>query len=157
MSGTCEARAAPSRECATVCYTSRMVRMEVCQREVDRVFGDGHAAAHPELVVAIVHAASSDWAARVICAALEDTPRRNAGRSRSLAPVFNPWLSARSTPRLLDSLRSRLPWRFIPARNRPTSVVAAVASAEVPACHARRLRSGIDSQRSKQAERGQKT
>jgi hypothetical protein len=38
-----------------------------------RVFQpDGHAAAHPELVVAIVHAASSDWAARVICAALED-------------------------------------------------------------------------------------
>jgi hypothetical protein len=73
--------------------------------EVDRVFGDGHAAAHPELVVAIVLAASSDWAARVICAALEDTPRRNAGRSRSLAPVFNPWLSARSTPRLLASLR----------------------------------------------------
>jgi hypothetical protein len=36
---------------------------------VNRVFGDGHAAAHPELVVAIVHAASSDWAARVICAA----------------------------------------------------------------------------------------
>jgi hypothetical protein len=31
-----------------------------------------HAAAHPELVVAIVQAASSDWAARVICAALED-------------------------------------------------------------------------------------
>jgi hypothetical protein len=50
------------------------------------VGGDGHAAEHPELVVAIVHAASSDWAARVICAALEDTPRRNAGRSRSLAP-----------------------------------------------------------------------
>jgi hypothetical protein len=67
-------------------------RLELARDEVDRVFGDGHAAAHPELVVAIVHAASSDWAARVICAALEDTPRRNAGRSRSLAPVFNPWL-----------------------------------------------------------------
>jgi hypothetical protein len=36
------------------------------------VFGDGHAAAHPELVVAIVHAASSDWAARVITAGLQD-------------------------------------------------------------------------------------
>src|SRR4030095_15545907 len=85
------------------------------REEVDRVFGPGHAAEHPELVVAIVHAASSDWAARVICAALEDTPRRNAGRSRSLAPVFNPWLSARSTPRLLDSLRLRLLWRLIAA------------------------------------------
>ena len=47
-------------------------RLELTRDEVDRVFGDGHAAAHPELVVAIVHAASSDWAARVICAALED-------------------------------------------------------------------------------------
>jgi hypothetical protein len=47
-------------------------RLELARDEVDRVFGNGHAAAHPELVVAIVHAASSDWAARVICAALED-------------------------------------------------------------------------------------
>jgi hypothetical protein len=47
-------------------------RLELARDEVDRVFGAGHAAAHPELVVAIVHAASSDWAARVICAALED-------------------------------------------------------------------------------------
>jgi hypothetical protein len=38
--------------------------------------------------------------------------RRNAGRSRSLAPVFNPWLSARSTPRLLGSLRLRRFWRI---------------------------------------------
>jgi hypothetical protein len=46
-------------------------RLELAVAEVDKVFGAGHAAAHPELVVAIVHAASSDWAARVICAALE--------------------------------------------------------------------------------------
>jgi hypothetical protein len=36
-------------------------RLELARDEVDRVFGAGHAAAHPELVVAIVHAASSDW------------------------------------------------------------------------------------------------
>jgi hypothetical protein len=47
-------------------------RLELARDEVDRVFGDGHAAAHPELVVAIVHAASSDWAARVITAGLQD-------------------------------------------------------------------------------------
>ena len=47
-------------------------RLELARDEVDRVFGDDHAAAHPELIVAIVQAASSDWAARVICAALED-------------------------------------------------------------------------------------
>ena len=45
-------------------------------REVDRVFGDGHAAAHPELVVAIVHAASSHWTARVITAGLQDIASR---------------------------------------------------------------------------------
>jgi hypothetical protein len=47
-------------------------RLELARDEVDRVFGAGHAAAHPELVVAIVHAASSDWAARVITAGLQD-------------------------------------------------------------------------------------
>jgi hypothetical protein len=55
-------------------------RLELARDEVDRVFGEGSAAAHPELVVATVHAASSDWAARVICAALEDS--RRAGRGR---------------------------------------------------------------------------
>jgi hypothetical protein len=47
-------------------------RLELTRDEVDRVFGDGHAAAHPELVCAVVHAASSDWAARVIGGALQD-------------------------------------------------------------------------------------
>jgi hypothetical protein len=47
-------------------------RLELARAEVDRVFGEGSAAAHPELVCAVVHAASSDWAARAICAALGD-------------------------------------------------------------------------------------
>jgi hypothetical protein len=34
-------------------------RLELARDEVDRVFGEGSAAAHPELVVAIVHAAST--------------------------------------------------------------------------------------------------
>ena len=38
-------------------------RLEVVTREIDRVFGGGHAAAHPELVIAVMNAASSDWAA----------------------------------------------------------------------------------------------
>jgi hypothetical protein len=52
--------------------TDPISRLEVIRSEIDRALGDGHAPAHPELVVAIVHAASSEWAARVICAALED-------------------------------------------------------------------------------------
>jgi type IV secretory pathway TrbD component len=46
-------------------------RLEVVRREIDRVFGDGHAAAHPELVVAVVNAASSDWAAARLALAIE--------------------------------------------------------------------------------------
>jgi hypothetical protein len=39
-------------------------RLEVCRTEIDRCFSDGHAAAHPELVIAVVNAASSPapWA-----------------------------------------------------------------------------------------------
>jgi hypothetical protein len=54
-------------------------RLELARDEVDRVFGDGHAAAHPELVVAIVHAASSDWAARVGPQGAGDGWRRSGG------------------------------------------------------------------------------
>ena len=46
-------------------------RLEVCQREIDRVFGDGHAAAHPELVCAVMQSASIDQAAVRLSAALE--------------------------------------------------------------------------------------
>jgi hypothetical protein len=46
-------------------------RLEVVRREIDRVFGAGHAAAHPVLVAAVLNAASSDWAAMRIAAALE--------------------------------------------------------------------------------------
>jgi hypothetical protein len=38
---------------------------------IDRVFGDGHAAAHPELVVEVMNAASSDWAATRLAVASE--------------------------------------------------------------------------------------
>jgi hypothetical protein len=69
-------------------------RLELAREEVDRVFGDGHAAAHPELVVAIVHAASSDWAARVICAALEDIAdamiEGGVGRERTVPGQHSP-------------------------------------------------------------------
>jgi hypothetical protein len=47
-------------------------RLEVCQREIDRCFGDRHAARHPELVIAVVNAASSDYAAQLVTRALQD-------------------------------------------------------------------------------------
>ena len=52
-------------------------RLEVCQREVDRVFGDGHAHKHPELVAAVLTCCTIDQAAAIIAAALveEETGR----------------------------------------------------------------------------------
>jgi hypothetical protein len=43
-------------------------RLEVCRREIDRVFGDGHAVAHPEVLVAVMQSAASDWAAARLAA-----------------------------------------------------------------------------------------
>ena len=42
-------------------------RLEVVTREIDRVFGDGYAAAHPELVIAVMQSAaiSSRWKIRL--------------------------------------------------------------------------------------------
>ena len=48
-----------------------VARFEVVQREVDRVFGDGYAAAHPDVVTAVVQSAASDWAAARLAAAIE--------------------------------------------------------------------------------------
>jgi hypothetical protein len=46
-------------------------RLEVVCREIDREFGDGYAASHPELVIASMNAASSDWAAARLGVAIE--------------------------------------------------------------------------------------
>jgi hypothetical protein len=46
-------------------------RLEVVQREIDRVFGAGYAAAHPDVVAAVVQSAASDWAAARLALAIE--------------------------------------------------------------------------------------
>ena len=46
-------------------------RLEVVRREIDRVFGDGYAAAHPELVAVVMQTAASDWAASRLAVAIE--------------------------------------------------------------------------------------
>jgi hypothetical protein len=46
-------------------------RLEVVQREIDRVFGAGYAAAHPDVVSAVVSSAASDWAATRLAVAIE--------------------------------------------------------------------------------------
>jgi len=48
-----------------------LARHEVVRSEIDRVFGDGHAAANPQLVIAVMNAASSDYAAQLIARAIE--------------------------------------------------------------------------------------
>jgi hypothetical protein len=48
-----------------------IARLEFCRQEVDRVFGAGHAAAHPELVATIMLTAALDFAAIRLSAAIE--------------------------------------------------------------------------------------
>jgi len=48
-----------------------MSRLEVVQREIDRLFGEGYGAAHPELVIAVMQSAASDWAAARLGVAIE--------------------------------------------------------------------------------------
>jgi hypothetical protein len=46
-----------------------IARLETCRQEIDRVFGAGHAAAHPDLVSALMLTAALDFAAvRISCA-----------------------------------------------------------------------------------------
>ena len=51
--------------------TDPISRLEVCRREIDRVFGDGYASAHPDVVSAVVQSAASDWAATRLAIAIE--------------------------------------------------------------------------------------
>ena len=46
-------------------------RLEVCQREVDRVFGADYARQHPDVVASVLVCATIDQAAARIAAAIE--------------------------------------------------------------------------------------
>jgi hypothetical protein len=47
-----------------------IARLQFARDEIDRVFGEGYAAAHPDVVAAVMISASLDFAAGVIAAAL---------------------------------------------------------------------------------------
>jgi hypothetical protein len=49
-----------------------MSRLQLARDEIDRMFGAGHAAANPSLVIAVMNAASSDYAAQLIARSLQD-------------------------------------------------------------------------------------
>jgi len=60
-------------------------RLQFARDEIDRVFGAGYAAAHPDVVSAVMISASLDWAATTIAAALaEPEDAAVAGLARSL-------------------------------------------------------------------------
>ena len=46
-------------------------RLEVCRGEIDRVFGDGFAHRHPELVASVMASAASDYMALTIARSLQ--------------------------------------------------------------------------------------
>jgi hypothetical protein len=48
-----------------------IARLELCRQEVDRVFGVGHAAAHPDLVSTMMLTTALDFAAIRLSAAIE--------------------------------------------------------------------------------------
>ena len=47
-----------------------MARLQLAQAEIDKTFGSNYAREHPEVVSAVMIAASLDWAAMTIAAAL---------------------------------------------------------------------------------------
>jgi hypothetical protein len=72
-------------------------RLELACDEVDRVLGAGSAAAHPELVAAVLHAGMIDWGVRVLGAGLVDIA--NAVVEGSVQLPSNAGLAARSIVR----------------------------------------------------------
>jgi hypothetical protein len=64
----------------------------LARQEIDNTFGSNYAREHPEVVSAVVIAASLDWAAMTIAAALvteEETPHNSSGIVRA-ATVMRP-------------------------------------------------------------------
>jgi hypothetical protein len=47
-------------------------RLQFARDEIDRVFGAGYAAAHPEVLVVVMQSAASDFAALAIARSLQD-------------------------------------------------------------------------------------
>jgi hypothetical protein len=64
------------------------ISLQLARQEIDRTFGGGYAAAHPELVASVMAAASSDYAAQLLARAIEHVAealsrRRSCPRARS--------------------------------------------------------------------------
>jgi hypothetical protein len=51
--------------------TDPISRLQFTRQEIDRVFGNGYAAAHPEVVVAVMQTAASDFAALAVANAIQ--------------------------------------------------------------------------------------
>ena len=47
-------------------------RLQLADKEIDRTFGDGYAAAHPDVICAVMNAASSDWDRVTIAASVRE-------------------------------------------------------------------------------------
>ena len=78
--------------------TDPISRLQFARDEIDRVFGDGYAAAHPDAVAAVMTSAATDFAALTIARAIgevaaalleaEPAPENGSGimRPRRLLP-----------------------------------------------------------------------
>jgi 2-hydroxychromene-2-carboxylate isomerase len=79
--------------------TDPISRLQLARDEIDRVFGDGYAAANPDVLATVVQAASSDYAAQTIARGLttvaaalvaEDEPAQASGLLRARELGFKP-------------------------------------------------------------------
>jgi len=59
------------------------------KKEIDDVFGDGYAEAHPELVSAFLRTCAADFGAAVAGAIAQDTAESLAGAIREIADNMN--------------------------------------------------------------------
>ena len=55
-------------------------RLQFARDEIDRVFGEGYATAHPDVVAAVMLSASLDWAAQHLAEAVRDHVLRPGDR-----------------------------------------------------------------------------
>ena len=80
--------------------TDPVSRLQFARDEIDRVFGDGYAAAHPEVVSAVMTSAALDFATAQITSALreiaaallveDEPPADNGGIVRPHARLLRP-------------------------------------------------------------------
>jgi hypothetical protein len=62
-------------------------RLQFARSEIDRVFGEGYAAAHPEVIAAVMISAAIDYHAQLVAGAVAGVAAALADEEQPLVPV----------------------------------------------------------------------